>query len=220
MRLPSLGGAAPALISRQHEGMRCVVRTFPRGSRPWLLTTAARGGLGSATRSPNSKGPIQLRVPVWTGDARDTRPSANLQLPGRISRCSAFDGRQKPCLRVGIEGHWPRAWPTPRECIQKAWPCHVSAHSDRHRPSSSVPRPRAPAASWPRSARRSESKGSTAPPCRSAISPRLPFWLLPRRECAISSSCHSRPTRPRPAVSRWPGRRVLAHSPVPVLICK
>ena len=57
-----------------------IAPTFPRRSPPRLLTTAARGSLGSATDSPNPKGPpsspVQLRTAVWTGNARDTRPSA------------------------------------------------------------------------------------------------------------------------------------------------
>ncbi len=55
-----------------------IVPTFPRRSRPRLLTTPARGGLRSATPSPNPEGlppsTVQLRSAVWTGDARDTRP--------------------------------------------------------------------------------------------------------------------------------------------------
>jgi len=51
-----------------------IVPTFPRRSPPRLLTAAARGGLGSATWSPNPKGPpsssVQLRSAVWTGAAR------------------------------------------------------------------------------------------------------------------------------------------------------
>jgi len=51
-----------------------IVPTFPQRSLPWLLAKAACGGLGSATWSPNPKGPpsspVQLRSAVWTGDAR------------------------------------------------------------------------------------------------------------------------------------------------------
>jgi len=48
-----------------------IVPAFPQRSPPWLLTTAACGGLGSATWSPNPKGPpsslVQFRTAVWTG---------------------------------------------------------------------------------------------------------------------------------------------------------
>jgi len=51
-----------------------IVPTFPRRSPPRHLTAAARGGLGSATWSPNPKGlpssPVQLRSAVWTGVTR------------------------------------------------------------------------------------------------------------------------------------------------------
>src|SRR5271156_2632583 len=71
-----------ALASLNHA-CRNPIPTFPQRSPPSLLTTAARGGLGSATRSPNPKGLpsslVQLRIAVWTGDTRDTMPGADLK---------------------------------------------------------------------------------------------------------------------------------------------
>jgi len=59
-----------------------IVQAFPRRSPPRLLTAAARGGLGSATWSPNPKdlpsSPVQLRSAVWTGVTRDTGPATDV----------------------------------------------------------------------------------------------------------------------------------------------
>jgi hypothetical protein len=51
---------------------------FPQRSPPWLLTTAACGGLRPAPdcrpRRVIPSSLVQLRIAVWTGVTRDTRP--------------------------------------------------------------------------------------------------------------------------------------------------
>ena len=55
---------------------------FPQRSPPWLLTTAACGGLRPAPdcrpRRVIPSSLVQLRIAVWTGVTRDTRPLADL----------------------------------------------------------------------------------------------------------------------------------------------
>ena len=55
---------------------------FPQRSPPWLLTTAACGGLRPAPdcrpRRVIPSSLVQLRIAVWTGVTRDTRPLAEV----------------------------------------------------------------------------------------------------------------------------------------------
>jgi hypothetical protein len=73
------GSLALASLNR---ACRDHVPTFPQRSPSSLLTTAACGGLRSTPDCPTSKGPpsslVQLRMAVWTGHARDTRPDSDI----------------------------------------------------------------------------------------------------------------------------------------------
>ena len=55
---------------------------FPQRSPPWLLTTAACGGLRPAPdcrpRRVIPSSLVQLRIAVWTGVTRDTRPRPDI----------------------------------------------------------------------------------------------------------------------------------------------
>ena len=76
---------------------RNLVPTLPQRSPPWLLTTAACGGLRSTPDCRNSKDPpsslVQLRIAVWTGVTRDTKP-----------RFVATTGQSAPLRRIGTFG--------------------------------------------------------------------------------------------------------------------
>src|SRR5262245_14937260 len=71
-------------------------------NRPYLTLAAVHeSGCGPHSWSPSPKGPpsslVELRIPVWTRDARDTRPNSDLQaLLGEWSRESLVEGTRSP----------------------------------------------------------------------------------------------------------------------------
>src|SRR5438552_8025621 len=77
-RTPCCGSLALASLNLTYRNL---VPTFPQRSPPLLLTTAACGGLRSTPDLPAKDLPsslVQLRIAVWTGATRDTRPNSEV----------------------------------------------------------------------------------------------------------------------------------------------
>ena len=77
-------------------------------SPPSLLTTAACGGLRSTPdcrpRRTFLHLSYSLRIAVWTGDTRDTRPKADIRYPNllfadRLGSCPAQSAKNEPFIR-------------------------------------------------------------------------------------------------------------------------
>jgi hypothetical protein len=66
------------------------VPAFPQRSPPWLLTTAACGGLRSAPDCRPRRALLHLSYscapPVWTGDTRDKRPEGDIAASQQANR--------------------------------------------------------------------------------------------------------------------------------------